>query len=164
MQIILLEDVQSLGKAGDLVKVADGYGRNFLIPGKRAILATEKNVKQLDHQKRVVAHRTAKLRKDAGAVASKIGHLSATFVKAVGESGKLFGSVTSMEIEEYLKEHDIPVDRKKIVIEEPIKSVGIFTVSIKLHSDVVAKLKVVVEGEGQPAAESAQEAAEASKE
>ena len=144
MQVILLEDVSSLGKAGDLVKVSDGFGRNFLIPQKKAILATEKNIKALEHQKRLVQHRMAKTKKDVQRLAQEIENLSCTFAKPVGESGKLFGSVTTMEIEAYLKENGIEVDRKKIHLEEPIKSVGMYTVPIKLQLDIVANLKVWV--------------------
>ena len=144
MQVILLEDVSSLGKAGDLVKVSNGYGRNYLIPKKKAILATEKSVRVLDHQKRMVQHRMARVKKDIQKIAEEIENLSCTFTRAVGESGKLFGSVTSMDIEAYLKDNGIEVDRKKIHLEEPIKSVGKFTVPIKLHPDVSAELKVWV--------------------
>jgi large subunit ribosomal protein L9 len=144
MQVILLEDIPSLGKAGDLVKVSDGYGRNFLIPQKKAILATEKGLKMLEHQKRQVQHRMGKMKKDLDKVAQQIQALSCTFAKSVGESGKLFGSVTSMEIETYLKENGIEVDRKKIVLDEPIKSIGMFTVPIKLHPEIIAQLKVWV--------------------
>jgi large subunit ribosomal protein L9 len=153
MQVILLENIPSLGKAGDLVKVADGYGRNYLVPQKKAILATEKSIKVLEHQKRGVQHRIEKTRKDVDKVAQKIEALSCTFVKPVGESGKLFGSVTSMEIEDYLKENGIEVDRKRIHLEEPIKTLGVHTVPIKLSPEVVAQLKVwvVQEGESTPA-------------
>jgi large subunit ribosomal protein L9 len=144
MQVILLEDILSLGKAGDLVKVSDGYGRNYLIPQKKAILATEKGLKMLEHQKRQVQVRMGKMKKDLDKVAQQIEGLSCTFTKSVGESGKLFGSVTSMEIETYLKEKGIEVDRKKIVLDEPIKSIGMFTVPIKLHPEIVAQLKVWV--------------------
>jgi large subunit ribosomal protein L9 len=144
MQVILLEDVTSLGKTGDLIKVSDGYGRNYLIPQKKAILATEKNLKALEHQKRLVQHRVSKARKDVQKLAQEIESLSCTFAKPVGESGKLFGSVTTMEIEAYLKENDIDVDRKKIHLEEPIKSVGMYTVPIKLHPELIAHLKVWV--------------------
>ena len=144
MQVILLEDVPSLGKVGDQVKVSDGYGRNYLIPKKKAILATEKSLKVLEHQKRQVQQRMGKAKKDAGKIAQQIEILSCTFVKTVGESGKLFGSVTSMEIESYLKENGIDVDRKKILLEEPIKNLGMFTVPIKLHPEVTAQLKVWV--------------------
>jgi len=142
MQVILLEEVSSLGKAGDMVKVSAGYGRNFLIPQKKAILATEKNIKALEHQKRLVQHRMAKAKKDVQKMAFEIENLSCTFTRAVGESGKLFGSVTSMDIETYLKENGLPVDRKKIHLEEPLKSVGMFTVPIRLHAEVTANLKV----------------------
>ncbi len=144
MQVILLEDVPALGKAGDTVKVSEGYGRNYLIPQKKAILATEKGVKMLEHQKREVQQRVGKVKKDVEKLAEQIGNLSCTFAKTVGESGKLFGSVTSMEIESFLKQNGIDVDRKKIVLEEPIKNLGMFTIPIKLHPDITAHLKVWV--------------------
>ena len=144
MQVILLEEIPALGKVGDTVKVSEGYGRNYLIPQKKAVLATEKSIQVLEHQKREVQQRVGKLKKDADRVAEQINNLSCTFPKTVGESGKLFGSVTSMEIESYLKEKGIAVDRKKILLEEPIKNLGIFTVPIKLHSEVTAQLKVTV--------------------
>jgi large subunit ribosomal protein L9 len=144
MQVILLEDVPSLGKAGDQVKVSDGFGRNYLIPKKKALLATEKSLKALEHQKRQVQQRMGKAKKDVESIVQQIEALSCTFVKPVGESGKLFGSVTSMEIEGYLKENGIEVDRKKILLEEPIKNLGMFNVPIKLHPEVTARLKVWV--------------------
>jgi len=144
MHLILLENVPSLGKAGDLVKVSDGYGRNYLIPQKKAVLATEKSLKVIEHQKRQVQQRMEKTKKDAEKMAQQIEKLSCTFTKAVGESGKVFGSVTSMDIENYLKENGMEVDRKKISLEEPIKNLGMFTVPIKLHPEVAAHLKVWV--------------------
>jgi len=144
MQVILLEDVPSLGKAGDTAKVSDGYGRNYLIPQKKAILATEKSIKILEHQKRQVQQRMGKTKKDAERIAEQIEKLSCTLAKNVGESGKLFGSVTSMEIENYLRENGIDVDRKKILLEEPFKNLGMYTVPIKLHPEVTAHLKVWV--------------------
>jgi large subunit ribosomal protein L9 len=144
MQVILLESVPSLGNAGDLVKVSDGYGRNYLIPKKKAILATEKSLKVIEHQKRQVQQSMEKAKKDAEKLGHRIENLSCTFVKPVGESGKLFGSVTSMDIENYLKENGIEVDRKKISLEEPIKNLGVFTVPIKLHPEVTTHLKVWV--------------------
>ncbi len=144
MQVILLENVPSLGKAGDLVKVSDGYGRNYLIPRKKAILATEKSLKVIEHQKRQVEQRLEKAKKDVERLGQRIEKLSCTFVKTVGESGKLFGSVTSMDIENFLKENGVEVDRKKISLEEPIKNLGMFTVPIKLHPEVTIHLKVWV--------------------
>ena len=144
MQVILLEDIPSLGKVGDKVKVSDGYGRNYLLPKKKAILATEKSVKALEHQNRLIQQRIGKMKKDAERIAQEIEKLSCTFTKTVGESGKLFGSVTSMEIEEYLKANSIQVDRKMIHLEEPIKNLGMFTVPVKLSPQVTAQLKVWV--------------------
>ena len=144
MQIVLLEDVPTLGKAGDTVKVSDGYARNYLIPRKKAILATDKNIKNLEHQKRQIQQQMGNMKKDAERMVEQIEKLSCTFVKTVGESGKLFGSVTSMEIESYLKENGIDVDRKKILMEEPIKNLGMFTIPIKIHPEVTANLKVWV--------------------
>ena len=144
MQVILLEDVPSLGKAGDQVRISDGFGRNYLIPKKKAVLATEKSLKALEHQKRQVQQRMGKVKKDVETIVQQIETLSCTFAKPVGESGKLFGSVTSMEIESYLKENGIEVDGKKILLEEPIKNVGMFNVPIKLHPEVTAHLKVWV--------------------
>jgi large subunit ribosomal protein L9 len=144
MKVILLEDVSSLGKAGDLVKVSDGYGRNYLIPQKKAVLATEKSLKVIEHQKRLIQQRMEKAKKDAEKLGQQIENLSCTFAKTVGESGKLFGSVTSMDIENYLKENGIKVDRKKIALEEPIKNLGVSNVPIKLHPEVTTHLKVWV--------------------
>lgn len=144
MQVILLEDIPSLGKIGDLVKVSDGFGRNYLLPQKKAILATEKNIKALEHQKRLVQQKIAKQKKDAEILAKKIEGLSCTFNKSVGESGKIFGSITSMDIEDFLKKNGIEIDRKKIHLEEPIKNLGMYNVPIKLHPEVVANLKIWV--------------------
>ena len=144
MLVILLENVPSLGKAGDQVKVSDGYGRNYLIPKKKAVLATEKSLKVIEHQKRQVQQRMEKAKKDAEKMAQQIAKFSCTFTKTIGESGKLFGSITSMDIESYLKENGMEVDRKKISLEEPIKNLGMFTVPIKLHPEVTAHLKVWV--------------------
>ncbi len=144
MQVILLEDIPSLGKAGDLVKVSDGYGRNYLIPKKKAIFATEKNLKALETQRAFIQSRMGKEKRNAENLAQKIEALSCNIAKPVGESGKLFGSVTSMDIETFLKENGIEVDRKKIILEEPIKNLGMFSIPIKLHPEVTAKLKVWV--------------------
>jgi large subunit ribosomal protein L9 len=144
MQVILLEDIPSLGKIGDMVKVSDGYGRNYLIPKKKAVFATEKNLKTLQHEKVLVQQRLGKMKKDAVKMVQEIEKLSCTFAKNVGESGKLFGSVTSMEIEAFLKENGMDVDRKKIILEEPIKNLGMYTVAIKLQPEVTAHLKVWV--------------------
>ncbi|MGQ9509507.1 MAG: 50S ribosomal protein L9 [Thermodesulfobacteriota bacterium] len=144
MQVILLEDVPFLGKAGEVVKVAEGYGRNYLIPKKKAIQATEKNLKALEHQKRLVQQKVGKMKIEAERLAKKIENLTCTFYRNVGESGKVFGSVTSMDIEAFLRENGIEVDRKKIHLEEPIKNLGSYQIPIRLHPEVTATLRLWV--------------------
>ncbi len=147
MQVILREDVEKLGKIGDLVKVADGYARNFLVPGKKAIEATPKNLNAMNHAKKMVSDRIRKLKKEAAADADRIKSLSVTIKAKVGEEGKLFGSVTSMDIVEAMKAQGVVIDKRKLVLDEPIKRLGDFTITVKLHSDVTADFKVSVVGE-----------------
>jgi len=147
MQVILREDVEKLGKIGDLVKVADGYARNFLVPGKKAIEATPKNLNAMNHAKKMVSDRLRKLKKEAAADADVIKNLSITIKAKVGEEGKLFGSVTSMDIVDAMKAQGVVIDKRKLVLDEPIKRLGDFTITVKLHSDVTADFKVSVVGE-----------------
>ena len=144
MQVILREDVDNLGKIGDLVKVKDGYARNFLVPSKKAIEATPKNMKAMEHAKKMVSDRVRTLKKSAAADADRIKSLAITIKAKVGEEGKLFGSVTSMDIASAMQAQGVAIDRRKILLEEPIKRLGEFTVPVKLHTDVVADLKVSV--------------------
>ncbi len=144
MEVILLEDVPSLGKMGDVVKVADGYGRNFLLPKGKAVRATSKKLKALEHEKRLVQDRLEKSAKEADILATRLEDYSCTISKPVGESGKLFGAVTSMEIEQNLRENGFEIDRKSILLEEPIKSLGIYTVQVKVSHEVTVDLKVWV--------------------
>ena len=144
MEVILLEDVPSLGRIGDLVKVADGYARNLLIPQKKAIKATSKKIKALEHEKRLVRERLEKSAREAERLTKRLEDYSCTISKSVGESGKLFGAVTSKEIEQNLLENGFNVERKNILLEEPIKSLGIYTVPIKLGPNATADLKVWV--------------------
>jgi large subunit ribosomal protein L9 len=144
MQVILREDIDNLGKIGDLVKVADGYARNFLVPNKKAIEATPNNVHAMDHAKKMVSDRLRKLKKEAAADADMIKALSITIKAKSGEEGKLFGSVTSMDIAEAMKAQGVTVDKRKIVLDEPIKRLGDFTVTVKLHADVTAEFKLSV--------------------
>ncbi len=147
MDIILLEDVAKLGHIGDVVKVRDGYARNFLIPKKKALLANLKNVKELEHQKRVASKRLDKARGTAEQKLSFVEGLELSFTQKAGVTGKLFGSVTNMMIAQKLKEeHDFEVDRHHIVV-EPIKATGSFKVPVKLHRDVTASLRIVVIGD-----------------
>ncbi len=144
MEVILLEDIPSLGRTGDLVKVTDGYGRNFLIPKRKAVRATSKKLKALEHEKRLVQDRLERSQKDAERLAQRLEEYSCTISKSVGESGKLFGAVTSMEIEQNLLENGFNIERKNILLEEPIKSLGIYTVPVKIGPDLTANLKVWV--------------------
>ena len=145
MRIILREDVASLGKSGDLVTVKDGYGRNYLLPQGLGMLATEHNVKQIEHQKKVIAARTAKLTKDAQGIADKLGSLTLKIGRQAGEGGKLFGSVSTRDIEEAAAALGVTIDRRKVVIADPIKVLGEYSVEVKMGQGVLAKLKVVVE-------------------
>jgi large subunit ribosomal protein L9 len=147
MQVILREDIEKLGKIGDLVKVADGYARNFLVPMKKAIEATPKNVNAMEHARKMVSDRLRKLKKEATAEADKIKGLSITIKAKTGEEGKLFGSVTSMDIAEAAKAQGVVIDKRKIVLAEPIKRLGEFVVPVKLHADIASELKVSVVAE-----------------
>jgi len=144
MKVILKEDLEHLGKAGEIVNVAPGYARNFLLPTSKAMKASLGNVKDLENQKRHVRNKIDKMKLSAQDLAKEIESLSITIAKKVGEQDKLFGSVTSMEIEEALIKERITIDRKKILLDEPIKSIGNFVVGIKLHKDVIANLKIWV--------------------
>ncbi len=147
MQVILREDIDKLGKIGDTVRVKEGFARNFLIPMKKALEATPKNMKALEHAKKMVNDRIRQLKKEASAVADTINNLSVTITAKTGEEGKLFGSVTSMDIAEAAKAQGVAIDKKKIHLEEPIKRLGDHTVTVKLHSDVTADIKVSVVAE-----------------
>lgn len=144
MKVILKENLENLGHIGDVVKVAPGYARNYLLPKGYAIEATEKNAKALDHAKRQLEYKRNKVLEQAKALAAKIESLTIAIVHQAGEEGKLFGAVTNMELAEQLKVQGIDMDRKKIVLAEPIKQVGEYTASVKVHPDVAATLKVVV--------------------
>jgi len=144
MKVILKENIDTLGHIGDLVKVAPGYARNYLIPKGLAIEATVKNARALEHAKRQMEYKKNKVLEQAKGLAAKIEGLSLAIAHQAGEEGKLFGSVTNMELAELLKGQGIELDRKKIVLAEPIKHVGEFTATIKLHPEVTATLKVAV--------------------
>jgi len=147
VNIILKENVEGLGIIGDLVSVKPGYARNFLVPKGLAIVANERNVKELEHQKRQLTRKLEKVTKDAEAIKTRIEKLSCEFTQRASEEGKLFGSVTSMDLEEKIQAAGIEVDRKKIQLAEPIKSLGEHVINIKLDAGVVAELKVVVNAE-----------------
>ena len=147
MKLILREDVYNLGKGGELVEVKPGYGRNFLIPRGLAVLANPKNIREVEHQKAVAAAKAAKLKASAEAVAKRLADSPLAFKRKVGEQDKLYGSVTAMDLAEALAARGLVIDRRTIDLAEPIKSLGDFEVGVKLHADVVGKVKVKVEAE-----------------
>jgi|SRR5579871_3019871 len=144
MQVILKEDVANLGKSGELVTVKPGFGRNYLLPQGKAVAATRKNVTQLEHEKKLIAARNAKLMKDAQAIADKLAAIEVTIQRQAGEEDKLFGSVSTRDIEEALADKGVQLDRRKIELAEPIRTLGVYTVDVKLARDVVGKIKVWV--------------------
>ena len=144
MEIILRESVPSLGKAGDTAKVADGYARNYLIPKGFAFLSDRKNVAQLERQRSMILARAAKFKAEYEALAGQLEGLDLSVSVRVGEEGRLYGSVTTMDIAKAVESKGYMVDRRKIQMDEPIKSIGEFVVPVKLSSDIVASLKVKV--------------------
>jgi large subunit ribosomal protein L9 len=147
MKVILREDIENLGKSGELVTVKDGFGRNYLLPRKKAVLASEQNLRQLEHEKGVISARNAKLKGAAEEQAKKIGSIKVTIKRKVGEQDKLFGSVTALDIAEAVAAQGQSVDRRAIHLAEPIKSTGSYEVELRLHSEVKAKIKVDVVAE-----------------
>jgi large subunit ribosomal protein L9 len=144
MKVILQENVENLGHIGDIVKVAPGYARNFLIPKGFALLASEKNTKALEHAKRQLEYKKGKMLEQAKALVARIEAITLNLVHAAGEEGKLFGSVTNMELAEQLKAQGVEIDRKKIVLAEPIKHTGEYSIIVKVQPEVTATLKVNV--------------------
>ena len=147
MKVILKQNVESLGKAGDAVKVSDGYARNFLIPKGFAIEANFKNLNVLDHEKKMILAKAEKEKKNAETLAEKFKGMTCTITRRVGEQNKLFGSVNTKDVQDALQAQSLDVDRKNIVLGEPIKALGEYTVMIKLLAGVTAEIKVVVVAE-----------------
>jgi large subunit ribosomal protein L9 len=144
VKVILSEDVANLGDAGEVVSVRPGYARNYLIPKRMAILATESSVKELEHHKRAIAEKLAKERKAQEAERARIEALELETTVQAGEEGRLFGSVTAMQIAELLAEKGVEIDRRRIDLPEPIKETGDHVVRVKLHRDVVANVRLKV--------------------
>jgi large subunit ribosomal protein L9 len=144
MQVILRDDMENLGKSGEVVNVKPGYARNFLLPRGHALKATANDVKRVEHEKRVIAARTAKLAKEAQAEADTLSKVSVSIARSVGEEDKLYGSVTSRDIADALGEQGVKVDSKKIHLAEPIKTLGLTEVQVKLGRGVNATVKVWV--------------------
>ena len=144
MQVILTQDVANLGKAGELVSVKAGFGRNYLVPRGFAVSATAANVHRLEHDQRVIAKRVAKERAGAEGLAERINVVTLQFDRQVGDEDKMFGSVTSRDLAEQLKKAGVDIDHRQIVMEQPIKALGKYEVPVKLASGVQAVLKFFV--------------------
>lgn len=145
MKVILKEDIETLGKAGDLVNVKPGYARNYLVPRAKAVEASAENIRLVEHERAVGRERMQKIRREAEDVARRIAEMPLVIRQAAGEEDKLFGAVTTQDIARLLSEGGIEVDRRKIMLEEPIKRLGQFEVPVKLPADVIGKLVVTVE-------------------
>jgi large subunit ribosomal protein L9 len=146
MQIILTRDVENLGKAGELVSVRPCYGRNFLVPRGYAVTASVRNKNRLDHEKAVIERRVAKERATADELAGRINGMTLQFERMVGEDEKLFGSVTSRDIQEQLKKANVEIDHRWIQLDQPVKALGKYEVPVRLAAGVVAQLKFWVVG------------------
>ena len=144
MKVILTQAIPNLGAAGALVTVKPGYGRNYLLPRQLAVAATEKNIRQLEHQKSGILARASKEKQNMTAMAQKLSAIELKFARKVGEQNKLFGSVTSKDVHEQLQAQGYQVDRKQVHLPEPLKEIGTHEVPVKLHSDVTAKIKVTI--------------------
>lgn len=144
MMVILQQDVPHLGRVGEIVKVRDGYGRNFLVPHGMAVVADERNVRRLEHQKREAAAKASRILADAKAAAEKLGQTAVSIKMQAGEEGKLFGAVTNRDIVDALLAEGVEIDRRQVELAEPIKQIGVFSVPVRLHPDVEAAVKVYV--------------------
>ena len=144
MDVILLQRVAKLGQMGEVVSVKPGYARNFLLPQGKAALASEANVKELEHHKRLITEKVARELKDLNAARDRLEQLQLEVEAQAGEEGRLFGSVTAIQIAELIGEKGIEIDRRKIDLAEPIKEVGDHSVPIRLHREVLANVKLKV--------------------
>jgi len=153
MDVILTENVKDLGSIGEVVKVKPGYARNYLVPQGLAVVANASNLSELEHHKRQLSRKAEKLSQEAAAIKNRIEAVECTFVHKASEEGKLFGSVTSADIADALAEKSIEVDRRKILLDQPIKTLGLHEVEIKINAGVNAMVKVNVASEEGEAAE-----------
>ena len=153
MDIILTENVKGLGTIGEVVNVKPGYGRNYLVPQGLAVEANDRNLNEMEHHKRQLTHKAEKLSKEAADIKARIEAIECSFVHKASEEGKLFGSVTSMEIAEALAAKGVEIDRRKIILDQPIKDLGEHEVEIKLNAGANATVKVVVLSEDAAQAE-----------
>jgi len=144
MEVILKKSVEGLGVPGEVLKVADGYARNYLLPMQLAVHATERNRRHLDHEKRVIEHQESKERDRARELAGQLAGVTCNLSRRAGENDRLFGSVTSMDIAESLRPAGFDLERRLIELAEPIRELGVFMVPVKLHRDVVVELRIVI--------------------
>ena len=144
MEVILRDHVENLGRRGEVVKVADGYARNFLLPRKLALPATEGNKKRVEKERKILETKESEERQSAEAIASRLAALELSIARKVGENEQLYGSVTNADIAELMKEKGFDIDRRKILLADPIKALGENTVPVKLHRDVTAQVRVTV--------------------
>ena len=149
MQLILSEEVPNLGRPGDVVKVRAGYARNYLLPRKLAVAASQKNLSAFEHTKAVALHKREALRLKAASLKERLEAITLSLTARAGDEGKLFGSVTNIDIERALREQGFTVERRRIALNEPIKQLGDFTVAVKLESEVEASLKINVAAAGE---------------
>lgn len=147
MKVILREDVSNLGQVGDVVEVRSGYGRNYLIPQDKAVLATAGNVRRIEHDKRVALAAQAKRKAGATEIAKRLGQVEITIRRRVGEQEKLFGSVTAIDIMEHLEPMELGIERRQIQLVDPIKDLGTYEVPVRIHSEVTQTVKVHVVAE-----------------
>lgn len=148
MEVILREHVEKLGERGQIVKVADGYARNYLLPRKLALLATDGNKRHVERERKIVELRESEQKGQAEGIASRLNAIDIVIVRRVGDTDQLYGSVTSADIAEFLKGKGFEIDRRKLILPEPIKAIGEYTVPLKLHREVTVPLKVRVAKEG----------------
>ena len=152
MEVILREHMDNLGRRGDVVKVAAGYARNYLLPRKLALLVTDENRKRIDRERKVADVREAEEKKAAEAVAARLAALDLSFERRVGENDTLYGSVTAADVAEAIEAQGFPVDKRKVTLHEPLKQLGEFEVPVKIHREVTAQVKVRVVPLGSQAA------------
>ena len=144
MEVILREHVDNLGRRGDIVKVAEGYARNFLLPRKLALAVTESNKRQIERERKVAEARDAEEKGQAEALAQRMAQIEVEIARRVGENETLYGSVTSADVAQALKDKGFEVDKRKIQLADPIKAIGESSVAVKIHRDVVAQIRVKV--------------------
>jgi large subunit ribosomal protein L9 len=147
MKVILKQDVEKLGKTGEVVKVAPGYGRNYLLPKRIAVEATPGNLKIMEIDQLAAARRDQREKGAASLVARELVKIVVTIRRKAGEGGTLYGSVTALDVADFLTSHKIDIDKRKIQLEDPIKSIGEFSVPVRLHREVTVPIKVIVEAE-----------------